>query len=269
MIQMKYPILMVHGMGFRDRKYINYWGRIPKRLKELGCEVYHGYQDSNASIETNAETLKNRIEEILAESKAKKLNVIAHSKGGLEMRYVISTMGMGEKIASLTTINTPHHGSITVDKLLIVPDILVRFGCKCTDVWMWILGDKNPDTYAAIQAFRTDNAEQFNQENPDVEGIYYQSYAFVMKHAFSDIFMFWTYLVVYLFEGENDGLLAPRATKWTNFQGVQRSNSGRGISHCDQVDMRRWRLTRRSGDGISDMVDFYVRVIRELKEKGY
>ena len=59
---------------------------------------------------------------------------------------MISNMGMGDKIASVTTINTPHHGSITVDKLLVVPDVLIRIGCKCTDLWMRILGDKKPDT---------------------------------------------------------------------------------------------------------------------------
>ena len=28
----KYPILLVHGLGFRDWRYFNYWGRIPKEL---------------------------------------------------------------------------------------------------------------------------------------------------------------------------------------------------------------------------------------------
>lgn len=268
-IQLKYPILMVHGMGFRDRKWINYWGRTPKVLEDLGCKIFYGGQDANASIETNAEHLKKRIQEIIRETGAKKLNVIAHSKGGLEIRYVISTLGMNDVIASLTTINTPHHGSLTVDALLRVPDILIRIGCTWTNIWMRILGDKKPDTYAAIQAFRTDKAKQFNQENPDVEGIYYQSYAFVMSHMFSDIFLCWTYPVVYFFEGDNDGLLAPRATKWTNFRGVYRGNSGRGISHCDQVDLRRHRLTRKTGDQISDIVDFYAGVVKELEEKGF
>ena len=36
-INLKYPILMVHGMGFRDRKYLNYWGRIPGTLEKAGC----------------------------------------------------------------------------------------------------------------------------------------------------------------------------------------------------------------------------------------
>lgn len=268
-INLKYPILMVHGMGFRDRSWLNYWGRIPRKLEQMGCTVYYGYQDSNASIETNGKMLVQRIHEIMEECGAEKLNVIAHSKGGLDIRYAISTLGIGDKIATVTTMNTPHNGSLTVDALLKVPDVLIRIGSKCTDIWMGILGDKQPDTYAAIQSFRTTNAEKFNAENPDAEGIYYQSYAFAMKHAFSDIFMCWTYSVVYLFEGENDGLLAPRATKWTNFKGVYRGNSGRGISHCDEVDMRRHRLTRKTGEDVSDIVEFYADVVKGLAEMGF
>ena len=66
----KYPILMVHGMGFRDRKYFNYWGRIPKILKENGADIYYGHQDSNGSIETNAYVLKDTVMDILNETKA-------------------------------------------------------------------------------------------------------------------------------------------------------------------------------------------------------
>ena len=51
--ELKYPILLVHGMGFRDNKLIGYWGRIPKALEEVGCKVYFGCQDSNADVETN------------------------------------------------------------------------------------------------------------------------------------------------------------------------------------------------------------------------
>ena len=40
--KLKYPILLVHGMGFRDNKYIGYWGRIPNALEEMGCKIYFG-----------------------------------------------------------------------------------------------------------------------------------------------------------------------------------------------------------------------------------
>lgn len=37
----KYPILMVHGVFFRDSKYLNYWGRIPKELSQNGATIYY------------------------------------------------------------------------------------------------------------------------------------------------------------------------------------------------------------------------------------
>ena len=127
---LRYPVLLVHGMGFRDDQPIGYWGRIPRVLESAGCRIFYGNQDSNASIETNGAHLARRIDEILAETGAEKVNIIAHSKGGLDARYAISTLGMGDRVASLTTMSTPHHGSKTVDLLLRVPDCLVRFaGC--------------------------------------------------------------------------------------------------------------------------------------------
>ena len=54
----KYPILLIHGTGGRDRKYLCYWGRIPKALEERGAKIYYGGQDSWATIEENAKMLK-------------------------------------------------------------------------------------------------------------------------------------------------------------------------------------------------------------------
>lgn len=77
----------------------------------------------------------------------------------------------------------------------------------------------------------------FNIKNPDSGEVFYQSCAFAMKKPTSDIFMSWTWLAVNFFEGENDGLLAPRAAEWTNFKGVFYGSGGRGISHCDEVEI--------------------------------
>ena len=53
----KYPLLFVHGMGLRDYRRINSWGRIPKTLRENGFTVFHGRQDGNGSVEDNAADL--------------------------------------------------------------------------------------------------------------------------------------------------------------------------------------------------------------------
>ena len=57
---------------------------------------------------------------------------------------VSSSLGMGDTIASLTTISTPHNGSKTIDLVMKLPRFLIRFGCFCTDCWFRLLGDKKP-----------------------------------------------------------------------------------------------------------------------------
>lgn len=111
----------------------------------------------------------------------------------------------------------------TVDKLMKLPEGLIRFGCKATGLWFRILGDKSPDTFSAICSFRTEDARIFNEQNPDAETIYYQSYAFVMKRINSDMFMWLPSLVVSCFDGENDGLLFPNIGKMDQFQGRYKS----------------------------------------------
>ena len=268
-IDLKYPILMVHGMGFRDRKYLNYWGRIPAKLEEAGCRIYYGNQDSSGSVESNAAHLAERVKEVLEESSAERINVIAHSKGGLDIRYAICEYGLGDRIASVTTMSTPHHGSVTVDKLLKLPDFLVKFAGKCADMVFRVLGDKNPDCYSVFHLFTTKEAEKFNNAHPDDPRTYYQSYAFQMDSPFSDFFLWFPSLVVWILDGPNDGLLSTTSVQWANFKGIIKSNSRRGISHCDEVDMRRMRFTRKKGEGVSDITDFYLGVVEGLAGMGY
>lgn len=266
---LKYPVLLVHGMGFRDRKWFCYWGRIPKVLTAMGAQVYFGGQDSNGALEDNAEHIARRIDEILTRTGAGKVNIIAHSKGGLESRYIISSMGYGDKVASLTTISTPHHGSRTVDLLMKTPHWLMKAATFCADLWFFLLGDKKPRTYRAICLFKTDVAKEFNRENPDDSRVYYQSYAFAMKNPFSDITMSLPNLVVGWIEGENDGLLSPEAAKWGEFKGIYRGSGQRGISHADEVDMRRRPLSRKSGNGVSDITQLYKNILLDLIKRGY
>ncbi len=41
----RYPVVLVHGAGFRDLKWPVYWGRIPNALIRNGASVYYGLQD--------------------------------------------------------------------------------------------------------------------------------------------------------------------------------------------------------------------------------
>ncbi|MEL4106137.1 alpha/beta fold hydrolase [Oscillospiraceae bacterium WX1] len=266
----KYPIMLLHGVGFRDFKSLNYWGRIPRVLEEHGATIFYGMQDSWGTIKENALEIKENIERIFKEHGYEKINLIAHSKGGLDARYLISSLGMADKIASLTTLATPHRGMKAIDAYSRVPDSLYKIAAALVDVSFRALGDRHPDFYNATRGFSTLEAEHFNEQNPDDDNVYYQSYAAVMDRSSSDVFMILPHFFVKRLEGENDGLVSVASAQWTNFRGVLRGASKRGISHFDVIDLRRSFFTRQVKPGyISDITDFYMDLVAELKTMGF
>ena len=266
----KYPILMIHGVGFRDLKWPLYWGRIPATIAGTGSVLFYGKQDCWARTEDNAKTIRARIRQILEETGSEKVNIIAHSKGGLEARMAASSLGIGDKIASITTIGTPHHGSKTIDKLLKAPDSLFNIASFAVDNWIGLIGDTKPDFYAVCRDFSTEYALNFNKDNPDVPGVYYQSFAGVMKTPFSDINLSTAYSIVRLIEGDNDGLVSVESAKWGESFTVLTGRTNRGISHYDEIDFRRSPLSsKHDGHGVSDICDVYLNIVKGLVEHGF
>lgn len=265
----KYPILLVHGMGFRDGP-ICYWGRIPKALRKHGAEVYFGGQEANADIERNARLLAERLKRLLAETGAEKVNVIAHSKGGMETRFLISTLKMGGHIASLTTISTPHNGSAAMDSLMKFKPIMKLIGVG-TDFFKRLGGDKKPDTYRCFEQLTTGYMRHFNENVPDDPRVLYRSCAFLMKHCYSDLIMSVPYIGVRLLNGRSDGFLSPPEVTHGEHRGTFTGAGIRGMSHCDEADLRRMRCrvtNLDTGEYFPDVTEMYVKLISELKEKG-
>ena len=266
----KYPILMIHGVGFRDLKWPLYWGRIPNALTEMGAVLFYGQQDSWARVEDNAKSIKVRIRQILDETESEKVNIIAHSKGGLEARMAASSLGMGDQIASITTIGTPHRGSKTIDRLLKAPDSLFNVAAFAVDNWIGLIGDTKPDFYAVCRDFSTEFAETFNRENPDVPGVYYQSFAGIMKTPFSDIHLSTANIIVKLIDGDNDGLVSVESAKWGSSFTLLTGKTSRGVSHYDEIDFRRSPLSaNRAGVGVSDICDVYRAIVEDLAARGF
>ena len=221
-------------------------------------------------MEDNAKTIKARIRQILEETGAEKINIIAHSKGGLEARMAASSLGMGGHIASITTIGTPHRGSKTIDRLLKAPDSLFNIAAFAVDNWIGLIGDTKPDFYAVCRDFSTSFAQRFNEENPDVPGVYYQSFAGVMKTPLSDIHLSTANIIVKMIEGDNDGLVSVDSAKWGESFTLLTGRANRGVSHYDEIDFRRSPLSsKRSGDGISDICDVYKSIVKDLADRGF
>lgn len=259
----RYPLLLVHGVGFRDFHYFNYWGRIPRELVRNGARVYYGHQEAWGTVEDNGEILKTKIQEILKETGAGKVNIIAHSKGGLDSRYLISGLSMAPYVATLTTINTPHRGSALVEFLMRLPDPLYRRICAWIDGYFGRLGDKKPNAYLASRQLSCAYAVRFNQLYPDVPEVWYQSYASLMKHGFSSKLLCIPYWILKWLDAPNDGLVTVESARWTNFQGVVTNRRLRGISHGDMID-----LTREDYRDFK-VLEFYIQLVRGLAEMGY
>ncbi len=259
----KYPLVMVHGVLFKDLKYFNYWGRIPKELIRYGAKLYYGNQEAAGTIERNGEDLRRKIMEVLAETGCDKVNIIAHSKGGLDARYTITALGMADSVASLTSICAPHRGCRFIDLACKLPEGFYRFLAKIFDASFRRFGDKNPDFYNATRQLCTANCEEYNRNVPDVAGVYYQSYMTRMKNFLGDSLLALPYLMIKPLEGENDGLVSVESAKWGEFRGILTSAKRRGISHGDIIDLK-----REDYKGF-DVVETYVNIVSELKNRGF
>lgn len=261
----KYPILLVHGVFFRDAKYFNYWGRIPKELEQNGAKIYYGNQQSAASIADNAAELKLRIEEILKETGAEKVNIIAHSKGGLDCRYAISKLGAAPLVTSLTTINTPHRGCLFADSLLkMFPDGFKQKVASGYNNSLKLLGDKSPDFLAAVNDLTDEHCQKLDDEMGTPNGVYCQSVGSVLKKATSGKFpLNLSFHLVKMFDGANDGLVSENSFRWGEKYTLLTPKGKRGISHGDMIDLNRENLKG------FDVREFYVQLLSQLKEKGF
>lgn len=259
----KYPIILVHGAGLRDdNRFVGCWGRIPKTLRQSGAQIYFSGQDAWGSVENNARIVRSRILDILKVSNRDKVNLIAHSRGGLEARYLISQLDMGDKVASLTTLSTPHFGLKIIDFLLRAPRLLYSIISFFVNIYFKILGDKNPDFLKSFQQLSAKNAQIFNSENPDDPRVFYQSYASKMKDFWGDFILSLTYPIVRITDGDNDGLCPVNSARWGHFKGTLCSSKLKGVSHADAVDF--WRMNF-SG---FDILKTYTNIVKDLKQRG-
>jgi len=261
----KYPVMLVHGIGYNDRNH-PYWGNIPEILKENGAEIFFSSQSGAGTIEENARQVRDSILVALSEVETEKINLIAHSKGGLESRYLISRLGMEEKVASLTNLATPHRGIKAIDSLnekseLILRSLVGVFELMIAADGGELIGDKK-----VFEQFSGEYMDVFNEIVTDAENVYYQSWAFDMKKPETDPAMKLFYNIVLEEEGPNDGLVSVSSARWGNFRGVYEGPDGKGISHSAAVGKRPKLL---SEEGSKALEGFYIRMVSELKEFGY
>jgi triacylglycerol esterase/lipase EstA (alpha/beta hydrolase family) len=256
----KYPVVLVHGIVAHDRGgIINFWGRIPDILEEKGVKVFLGNTDAWGNYESNATILKETIDKILNETKSEKVNIIAHSKGGLDSRYLIWHHNYGDKVASLTTIATPHHGAEIADLIYSQNIVHTNLVKKILETFGRLYGDTNPDLFNVNYQLTTEKMKEFNKTVNVDDRVYYQSFYTTMRNPFDDLMFFDSYRYIKKISGDNDGVVSKWSAQWGN--NIRKIESG--ISHAEIVDYKMQDISR------IHIPDIYINIVNELSEMGF
>lgn len=218
---MTLPIVLVHGIARFDilaeilrtklhipdtptGDQIEYFKGIKSHLQGNGFTVSDPNLSFAGSVDLRADGLRDHINGQLAGSGAGKVHIIAHSMGGLDARHMIVDKGMADKVASLTTIGTPHHGSPVANKLVTSGALLLDMLGKLFDV-------------RGVADLTTTACEEFNARAEDAEArntISYQTYSSSenLNLVFAPLIPFW--FLVREHEGRNDGVVSVRSQQW-------------------------------------------------------
>ena len=95
----KFPIVLVHG--FTGSLTLWNFVDVPEALTADGHRVFPLALHPFGTPDTNAALIKVQVDDILRKTGAAKVNLVAHSKGGLDARAYIANFKAGDKVASL------------------------------------------------------------------------------------------------------------------------------------------------------------------------
>jgi triacylglycerol lipase len=225
----KYPIVLAHGAAGFDELFgvYEYFLGIPDYMEDKGATVFVTEVSQLNSTEARGEQLIAQIETITAITGKAKVNLIGHSHGGLDARYVAAVRP--DLVASVTSVATPHKGADLADFLdanvengSFTETVVGYFANSLATVIGLLSGSTNEqDAIAALGSLTSAGTAVFNASYPQgvpatacgegaasVGGVRYYSWSGtgVLTNAFdvSDGAM----LLTSLFYGEaNDGLV--------------------------------------------------------------
>ncbi len=103
------PIILLHGYMMNRTNWL-WFGRA---LARHGLGPLYGFTyNSLAPVDASARRLDGFVAEVLRRERAQRVDIVAHSLGGLVSRYYIEKQGGAARVRRLVTIATPHHGTL-------------------------------------------------------------------------------------------------------------------------------------------------------------
>ncbi len=289
-----YPVILAHGIArfdfLRDsvmkrlRLFLadlsfapdrtHYFKGIASHLKRNGFEAYHTSVSFASSVEVRARELRQQILELLHQTGHERVHIIGHSMGGLDSRTMIVNEDMADRVASVTTIGTPHLGTSFAE---------------------WGLSHGGSDLIKALRGFLdtegfltlTAEARQaFNESARNHEatnGVVYQTYAGAQTQDLIFTPLKHSWAIIFEAEGPNDGLVPVSSQRWTEelvsddgvVKQIRQHDFPVPADHLNQIgwwdlaELRRfawWRVNafRQKRQYESAIKDVYLKIAREV-----
>lgn len=255
----KYPVVLVHGLAAKDFSFCRAFGIIANHLRKHDIVTYVTNQDGVGTIRNNAQQLKAEIEAICQAEGCEKVNIIAHSKGGLDARCMISEFGMASNVASLTTLSTPHHGSKLCANVLRFPNWIMKPLCFFVDRIFRLFGDQSPNIRSVAEELTDSAMERFNACVPNHPAVYYQSYSSQASKANAFLVYIPYQISRYCEQDETDGLVSVTSSQWGNYKGQMQGN----LNHLQMIALYGRKKRRQQ------VADFYQHIITQLRDMGF
>lgn len=236
----RFPIVLMHGFAGTDKYFgiLDYFYQVKPHLEKAGYSAFTPSVQPIASSTQRVLTLKKKLDDIFKQTGARKLNLIAHSQGGVDGRLLISLHNYGDVVASLTTISTPHRG-IPVPNLLVPPS--------------QELGESNMKKYN--QLYPNDKRVKYFSWAGASCGILDRSCRKKRNDETIDPLLVATFNTLKALRGDNDGVVPVSSAKWGTYLGEITAD------HWDEVG----QVADRNNKSFNHK-DFYLNEAKRLRK---
>jgi len=183
-------VLLCGMLGIAKLLYWEYFKGVRPMLEGMGFNVLVPQLPWGQTIQRRAEFIAHQLKD-----ESGPFHLIAHSMGGLDARYYITHMGGHEKTASLTTLATPHRGSVVADHEM--------------ETW------HSPYRHLpAVPNLTRSAMKEFNARTPDQGSVIYRSYS--ASRDIHDLPWFTRRFgrLIDKIEGKNDSQVSIASARW-------------------------------------------------------
>jgi triacylglycerol lipase len=209
--RLQYPLVLIHGLGAKSRfGVVEYFYGLPKYFESQGTRVLVVDLPSWHSLERRSEDLRLQIE---AAFPGERVNLLGHSMGGLDARALAADPLFGERVASVTTLGTPHRGTYVGDAIHEKLSPPVKFALEKLLNQMGLSNQ-------GFEQITSEGARLFTEAAPNQKHTaYYSAMTVIQAPAFKNALpTFWfAHDFLHKKEGDNDGFVSLESSKWGEF----------------------------------------------------